>query len=293
MLSLIGNTPLIRLKRLEKHLSLPSHLYAKLESFNPFGSVKDRTALALLRSLNLSPHDTVSEATSGNLGVSLAAIGARMGLSVHLFMPDHTPPERIKLIRYYGAEVHLSPSLLGMQGAINLLTQSMPTLPGARYTDQFRNPANTKAHYDTTGPEIARQLPEKITHFFAGVGTGGTLTGAGRYLKSVFSQLRIIAVEPASSPVLSGGKGASHRLFGIGAGFIPPLLDPSLIDGVASVSEDDALDMCKTLVHTEGIACGPSSGAVLAAACKTCTDPGQNCAVLLPDSMERYLSLLS
>lgn len=287
--ALIGGTPLVRLSR------LAPNLLAKLESKNPGGSAKDRVALSMLddaeRSGLLPPGGTVIEPTSGNTGIGLSLMAALRGYKAIIVMPDSMSPERIALMRAYGAEVILTPGALGMSGAIAEAERIHAATPGSIVAGQFENPANPAAHYRTTGPEIWADTDGKVDIFVCGVGTGGTVTGVGRYLKEQNSAVKIVAVEPAGSPVLSGGQPGSHGLQGIGAGFIPKALDVSVIDRVVTVTEEQAYAAARRLAKTEGLLCGISSGAALHAALEVAlANPDQQVVTLLPDSGERYLS---
>lgn len=293
LIDCIGRTPLIRLQRLETALDLHARIYAKLEMFNPFGSVKDRTALSLLTDPSLPPDIPIAEATSGNLGVSLAALAALLHHPIHLFMPDDMPPLRRALMQAYGATLHLTQANAGMKGALAALNDYAAMQSDVFLTRQFTNPRNPDAHFCTTGPEIAQALPGDIHHLVAGVGTGGTLTGTARYLLTHFPALHITAVEPAASPLLSGGQKGAHRLFGIGAGFLPPLLDTALLHHIIPVSETEAQDACAMLAKAESIFCGPSSGAALHAAIRIAAQKSasdQQIVVILPDSGCMYLT---
>ena len=297
MTELIGHTPLLELKRYSILHQLSTPLIAKLESFNPAGSAKDRVALEIIERLEKSAeltHDSlIIEPTSGNTGIGLAAIAAAKGYHCLIIMPDNMSLERIKLMRAYGAEVQLTPGTLGMAGAIAKAEELSKTIPGAIIAGQFTNPANPAAHMRTTGPEIWEDTDGTVELFVAGVGTGGTISGTGAYLKSMNSKIQVIAVEPAGSPVLSGGAAGPHGLQGIGAGFIPEILDTNIYDQVVTVSEEQAYQACRDLAATEGILCGISSGAALYAAVLAASEPemaGKKTVVLLPDTGERYLS---
>lgn len=296
---LIGNTPTLLLSRLTEHLGLGATLYAKLESRNPTGSAKDRIALSMIleaeASGRLAAGGTLIEPTSGNTGIGLCALAAARGYRAIIVMPDTMSPERQKLMRAFGAEVVLTPGAEGMGGAIRRAQELSVAIPGSLIPAQFENPENPAAHYRTTGPELYRDTDGEIDVFVAGVGTGGTLTGVGRYLKEQKPSLRVVGVEPASSPVLSGGTAAPHGIQGIGAGFIPKTLDVSLLDEVLTVSEEDAAATAHLLAETEGLLVGISSGAALSAAlCLAERSEYRNAriAVLLPDTGERYLSSL-
>ena len=274
-----------------------ANLFAKLESFNPAGSVKDRAALAIIADAEkkgtLRAGGTIIEPTSGNTGIGLAALAAVKGYHAVLVMPDTMSMERRNILRAYGAEIVLTPGEKGMAGAIEQAEELVKTLPNAILAGQFENPVNPRAHYETTGPEIWRDLKGDIACFVAGVGTGGTLTGVGRYLKEQNAGIRVVAVEPASSPVLSKGRGGAHGIQGIGAGFVPKALDTSVYDEVIAVTDEDALLYAKRLGMTEGILCGISSGAALCAAValsRRAEFAGKNIVVLLPDGGDRYYS---
>ncbi len=293
---LIGGTPTLHLKRFAEECGAGAELYAKLERSNPAGSAKDRVALYMIvdaekRGL-LKQGGVIVEPTSGNTGIGIAAVGASKGYRVILTMPDTMSVERIKLIRAYGAEVVLTKGSEGMKGAIakaeELCREYGGFIPG-----QFENKANALAHYETTGPELWRDMGGDIDVFVASVGTGGTLTGAARYLKEQKSDIQIVAVEPADSPLLSEGRAAPHKIQGIGANFIPEVLDKSLINRIITAETEEAFQCGRLIARTEGILVGISSGAVLAAALKLSKMPeysGRNIAVILTDTGERYLS---
>lgn len=295
--ALIGNTPLLALHNLEKQLGLSANLLAKLEYLNPAGSVKDRAAKVMIDAAEkegkLKKGSVIIEPTSGNTGIGLAAVGAARGYRVVIVMPDTMSKERISLMRAYGAEVVLTPGVLGMKGAIEEAERLSREIPHSFIPDQFNNPMNAEAHRLSTGPEIYRDTDGAIDMFVSGVGTGGTITGVGEYLKSKDPAIRVIAVEPASSPLLSGGTAGSHGLQGIGANFIPSVLNPSVYDEVISVTEDDAYRAARMLGRAEGVLVGISSGAALHAATLLARRPenaGKNIVVLLPDTGDRYLS---
>ena len=297
MEELIGNTPLLALTRYQKAFGCGANLFAKLESFNPAGSVKDRAALAIItdaeRKGKLKAGGTIIEPTSGNTGIGIAAVAAVRGYRALLVMPDTMSMERRSILRAYGAEIVLTPGEKGMAGAIEQAEELAKSLPNAILAGQFENPVNPLAHYETTGPEIWRDLKGEIACFAAGVGTGGTLTGVGRYLKEQNAGICVAAVEPASSPVLSEGRGGTHGIQGIGAGFVPKALDTSVYDEVIAVTDEDALLYAKRLGMTEGILCGISSGAALCAAVtlsRRAEFAGKNIVVLLPDGGDRYYS---
>lgn len=293
---LVGNTPLIALERFSAAHRAPT-LLAKLECCNPAGSAKDRVALAMIADAEargmLKPGATVIEPTSGNTGIALAALAAAKGYRVVITMPDTMSEERINLMRAFGAEVILTDGKLGMQGAIDRADALAREIPDSFVAGQFVNPANPRAHYLTTGPEIWRDTDGALDFFVAGVGTGGTITGTGRYLKEQDPRIRVVAAEPSDSPVLSGGKAGAHALQGIGAGFIPTVLDTSVYDEVLAIGKDEAYDAARTLAKTEGVLVGISSGAALAAALQVATRPEnghKRVVVLLPDTGDRYLS---
>ena len=297
MEQLIGNTPLLQLTRIEKEYGLKARLLAKLESFNPGGSAKDRVAKAMLDDAEkkglLTPGSVIIEPTSGNTGIGLAAVAATRGYKAIIVMPDSMSMERRLLMTAYGAELVLTDGALGMAGAIAKAEELAKEIPGSMIAGQFTNPANPKAHYDTTGPEIWADTEGTVDIFVAGVGTGGTITGAGRYLKEKNPALRIVAVEPAGSPVLSGGASGSHGLQGIGAGFVPEVLDTAILDEVIPVTEADAYAMGAKMGSREGLLVGISSGAALHAAVEVAKRPentGKTVVVILPDTGERYLS---
>ncbi len=294
---LIGNTPLIETKNYNEANKLPAKLLAKLEYFNPAGSVKDRVAAKMIddaeKNGNLKPGATVIEPTSGNTGIGLAAIAAAKGYKVILTMPDTMSVERINLLKAYGAELVLTEGDRGMTGAIEKANELAESIPGSFIAGQFTNLANPEAHYETTGPEIWNDTDGKVDIFVAGVGTGGTLSGTGRYLKEKNPDVKIIAVEPASSPLLSKGYAGGHGLMGIGANFVPDTLDTEIYDEIIAVTEDEAYAAGRILVGTEGILVGITSGAALHAATKLALRPenaGKVIVALLPDTGERYLS---
>ena len=294
---LIGKTPLLELTHLEEAEQLAATILAKLEFFNPAGSAKDRVALAMILDAEekglLTPGSTIIEPTSGNTGIGLAAVAAARGYKAIIVMPDSMSAERQILMGAYGAQLVLTPGCLGMSGAIAKAEELAREIPGSFIPDQFGNSANAKAHYDTTGPEIWTDTDGKVDIFVATVGTGGTITGTGRYLKERNPNIRIIAVEPAESPLLSGGKAAPHGIQGIGANFIPKVLDTAIYDDVMTVTTEESYAMGRKLGKTEGILCGISSGAALCAAVQLAKEPenaGKTIAVLLPDTGDRYLS---
>ena len=292
---LIGGTPLVRLSRFAPGLGV----LAKLERQNPAGSAKDRVALSMLRAAEaegrLAPGGLVIEPTSGNTGIGLAALAAALGYRAVIVMPDSMSPERVKLIAAYGAEVVLTPGAEGMSGAVAKAEEISARSPGSIVAGQFSNPANPRAHYETTGPEIWRDTDGRVAAFVCGVGTGGTITGVGRYLKEQDPAVRVIAMEPASSPLLSEGRAGAHAIQGIGANFVPEALDTSVYDEVVTVTDEDALAAMRELARTEGLLCGVSSGAAAVAARALAQRPefaGKNVVCLLPDTGERYLSVM-
>ena len=294
---LIGHTPLLELTHIEKKLNLKAKVLAKLEGFNPGGSAKDRVALAMINDAEekglLRPGSVVIEPTSGNTGIGLAVICTLRGYRCIIVMPDSMSMERRMLMKAYGAELVLTPGALGMQGAIEKAEELAADIPGSFIPGQFTNPANPEAHIRSTGPEIWEDTQGTVDIFVAGVGTGGTLTGVGRYLKEKKPSVRIVAVEPASSPLLGGGSAGPHGLQGIGANFIPKILDTQLYDSVIPVTEADAYAAGRLLGTTEGILAGISSGAALWAAIETAKkeeNAGKTIVVLLPDCGDRYLS---
>lgn len=292
---LIGGTPLIRLSRFAPGASI----LAKLERQNPAGSAKDRVALSMLRMAEaegrLKKGGVVIEPTSGNTGIGLAALAAALGYKAVIVMPDSMSPERIKLIAAYGAEVVLTPGAEGMAGAVARAEEIAAANPGSIIAGQFSNPANPRAHYESTGPEIWRDTDGDVAAFVAGVGTGGTITGVGCYLKEQNPAIRIVAMEPASSPLLTEGHAGPHAIQGIGANFIPEALDTSVYDEVVTVTDEDALTAMRELAVSEGLLCGVSSGAAAFAAREIAKRPefaGKNIVCLLPDTGERYLSIM-
>ena len=294
---LIGKTPLVELTNIEKKYNLKVKLLAKVEFFNPGGSVKDRVAKAMLDDAEergiLTKDSVIIEPTSGNTGIGLALMSVARGYRCMIVMPDTMSMERRMLMKAYGAELVLSEGSKGMAGAIAKAEELAKEIPNSFIPGQFENPANAKAHYLTTGPEIMEDTDGKVDIFVAGVGTGGTLTGTGRYLKEHKAGIKIVAVEPESSAVLSGKPAGSHGLQGIGAGFIPEVLDTSIYDEIVCVSNEDAYDYGKMIGRTEGILVGISAGAALYAAielAKREENEGKNIVVLLPDTGDRYLS---
>ncbi len=292
---LIGHTPLLELQGLQTKLGLSARVLAKLECMNPAGSAKDRVALSMILDAEdrglLKEGSVIIEPTSGNTGIGLASVATARGYRVIIVMPDSMSRERQLLMAAYGAELVLTPGKLGMQGAIDKAAELAKALPGSFIPDQFNNPANAAAHAATTGPEIWQDSQGQVDIFVAGVGTGGTITGAGRYLKQQNPALQVVAVEPAGSPLLSGGTAGSHGLQGIGANFIPGVLDRTVYDKVMPVTEQQAYDAARLLGRTEGILCGISSGAALHAALELAKEhPGKTIVVVLPDTGDRYLS---
>lgn len=294
---LVGKTPLLNLKKYAKKHDLRAEILAKLEYFNPSGSVKDRVAKAMIEDAEakgLLTHDSVIiEPTSGNTGIGLAAIGAAKGYKVILTMPETMSVERRNIIKAYGAEIVLTEGAKGMKGAIAKAEELAKTLPNAFIAGQFVNPANPKAHYLTTGPEIWNDTDGKVDILVAGVGTGGTLSGTGKYLKEKNPNIKVIAVEPETSPVLSKGVSGSHKIQGIGAGFVPDTLDTSVYDEIITVNNEVCFSTAKELGVTEGVLVGISSGAALWAAtevAKRAENAGKNIVVILPDGGDRYFS---
>lgn len=294
---LIGGTPLLELKKIEKKHGLRARLLAKIESFNPAGSAKDRVAKKMLDDAEerglLTPDSVIIEPTSGNTGIGLASVCASRGYRAMIVMPDTMSRERILTMRAYGAEVVLTDGALGMAGAIAKAEELAREIPHSFIPGQFTNPANSAAHFETTGPEIYADTDGEVDLFVAGVGTGGTITGVGRYLKSKKTDVRVVAVEPATSAVLSGGEAGAHGLQGIGAGFVPKVLDVGVYDEVITVTDGDAYAMSRELGRLEGVLCGISSGAALYAAIEVAgreENTGKTVVVLLPDTGERYLS---
>ena len=294
---LIGKTPLMRLCNIEKHFELEATLLAKLEYFNPAGSVKDRAAYEMIadaeKSGRLKPGGIIIEPTSGNTGIGLASVAASKGYRTVIIMPDTMSVERIRIMKAYGAEVVLTDGKLGMSGAITEAEKIAASNEGSIIAGQFSNPANAAAHIKTTGPEIYEDTDGMIDIFVAGVGTGGTITGVGEYLKSKKPDVKIVAVEPEASPLLSQGKSAPHKLQGIGANFVPELLNTNIYDEIVTVSADDAYSLSRLVGTREGILVGISSGASLYAAVKLAKQPenkGKTIVALLPDTGDRYLS---
>ena len=294
---LIGHTPLLELTHIEKEYDLPARLIAKVESFNPAGSVKDRVALSMIETAEaegkLAPGSVIIEPTSGNTGIGLCAVAAARGYRAIIVMPDTMSVERQMLMKAYGAELILTDGAGGMAAAIAKADELAAEIPGAIVAGQFVNPANPAAHEATTGPEIWADTDGEVDIFVCGVGTGGTITGTGRYLKAQKPDLKVIGMEPAGSAVLSGGQAGPHGLQGIGAGFVPEVLDVSVMDEVVTVTEEEAYAAGRLLARREGILAGISSGAALHAATRVAARPenaGKTVVVLLPDTGDRYLS---
>ncbi len=294
---LIGNTPMLRLENIEKYFDLEARLYAKLEYLNPAGSIKDRAAKAMLDKAEqdgiLTPDSVIIEPTSGNTGIGLASISAQRGYRAIIVMPETMSEERKKLMRAYGAELVLTDGRLGMKGAIKKADELAKEISGSFIPAQFDNPSNAQAHRDTTGPEIYRDLEGKVDILVAGVGTGGTITGIGEYLKSQNENIKIIAVEPTDSPYLSKGEAGVHKLQGIGAGFVPSILNTEVYDEIICVHHNDAYANGRLIGTKQGVLAGISSGAALTAAIEVAKRPenkDKNIVVILPDSGDRYLS---
>ena len=294
---LIGNTPLVELTHIEKEFDLKARLIAKLELFNPAGSVKDRVALAMINDAEkrgvLNKDSVIIEPTSGNTGIGLASVAAARGYKLIIVMPDSMSVERRQIMKAYGAQLVLSPGAKGMPGAIELANQLAASTPNSFIAGQFVNPANVMAHYTTTGPEIYFATDGKVDIFVAGVGTGGTITGTGKYLKEQNSKIKVVAVEPATSPVLSKGVKGPHGIQGIGAGFVPDILDTGIYDEIIPVKDEDAFTYGRLMGKKEGVLVGISSGAALAAAVELARreeNAGKQIVVLMPDTGDRYLS---
>lgn len=297
VLELVGKTPLVELANIKNNRNLHANIYGKVEFFNPAGSVKDRIAKAMVEAAEkaglLKQGSIIVEPTSGNTGIGLAAVGAAKGYRVILTMPDTMSIERRNLLKAYGAELVLTDGTQGMKGAIAKAKEIASSLPNAFIPSQFVNQANPQIHYETTGPEIYQDLDGKVDIFVSGIGTGGTITGAGKYLRSQIKDLYIVAVEPTDSPILSKGVAGSHKIQGIGAGFIPEVLDTNIYDEVITVTNEEAFKATRELVRKEGLLVGISSGAALHAAVLLAMRPenkGKNIVVILPDTGERYLS---
>lgn len=296
---LIGNTPLVSLKNIEREYDVQANILAKVEFFNPGGSVKDRIAFAMLSQAKkeglINDETVIIEPTSGNTGIGLASIGASMGLRVILTMPETMSVERRNLLKAYGAELVLTDGSTGMKGAIAKANELAESFENSFIPSQFDNTANVKMHYNTTGPEIYRDTEGTVDILVSGVGTGGTLTGTGSYLKEQNPNIKVVAVEPETSAILSGEKPGPHKIQGIGAGFIPSILDESLIDEIIRVSDQDAFETGRNIARKEGLLVGISSGAAVFAAIELAKRPenkGKNIVVILPDTGERYLSTL-
>ena len=294
---LIGGTPLLELTQFEKDYQLEATMLAKLEYFNPAGSVKDRVAKSILddaeQSGKLKPGGTIIEPTSGNTGIGLAAVAAARGYKLIITMPETMSVERRMLMKAYGAELVLTDGKKGMSGAIEKADELHREIPGSLIAGQFTNPANPKAHFETTGPEIYEDTDGKVDIFVAGVGTGGTLSGVGKYLKSKNPDVKVVAVEPATSPVLTKGKSGAHGIQGIGAGFVPDTLDTSVYDEVIAVEDADAYKFSRAVTASDGLLVGISAGAAICAGvqlARRTENKGKTIVVLLPDSGERYLS---
>lgn len=296
-LDLVGNTPLVRVNNLIKKDELKADVLAKLEYFNPAGSVKDRIAKEMIQDALekglINKNTTLIEPTSGNTGIGLSAVATALNLKIIITMPETMSVERRNLMKAYGAELVLTPGSEGMKGAIAKAKELASQIENSFIPGQFENPANPTAHYKTTGPEIYEQTEGKVDIFVAGVGTGGTISGIGKYLKEKNPEVKVVAVEPASSPVLSTGKGGAHKIQGIGAGFVPETLDTKIYDEIITVENEDAFATGKEMAKTEGILVGISSGAALYAAkelAKREENAGKTIVVLLPDGGDRYLS---
>lgn len=294
---LIGNTPLLEAKNYEKAEGVDAHILLKLEYFNPAGSVKDRIALKMIEDAEkegkIKAGATIVEPTSGNTGIGLASVAASKGYKVILTMPETMSVERRNILKAYGAKVVLTDGSKGMTGAIAKAKEIVESTPGAFLTGQFENESNPKAHYETTGPEIWRDTDGNVDFFLAGIGTGGTITGTGKYLKEQNPDVKIVAIEPKTSPVLSEGHGGPHKIQGIGAGFVPKVLDTKIYDEIFTVDNETCFAASKKLAHTEGILVGISAGAALYAATEIAKRPenkGKTFVVLLPDSGDRYYS---
>ena len=294
---MIGNTPMLELTKIEEKLNLKAKIFAKIEYFNPAGSVKDRIAMQMILDAEaagkIKKGSTIIEPTSGNTGIGLASIGTSRGYRVIIVMPESMSLERRKLIKAYGAELVLTEAALGMKGAIARANQLLEEIEGSVILGQFDNPSNPKVHYLTTGPEIAKDLNGKVDAFVSGVGTGGTISGTGKFLKENIKGVKVVAVEPASSAVLSNEKPGPHMIQGIGAGFVPNTLDTDIYDEIIKVANEEAFEFGRMISRTEGILVGISSGAALFAGVQLAQRKefeGKNIVVLLPDNGDRYLS---
>lgn len=294
---LIGKTPILKLNRIKNHLNLKANILAKLEFLNPAGSIKDRAALEMINCAEkkgiLKPDSVIIEPTSGNTGIGLALVAATRGYKAIIVMPDTMSVERIKLMSAYGAEVILTDGKDGMSGSIKKAEELAKSIPNSFIPSQFSNPDNAAAHFKTTGPEIFEDTDGKVDIFVAGVGTGGTITGVGEFLKSKNKNIQIVAVEPADSPLLSQNKSAPHKIQGIGANFVPELLNKNIIDKIITVSSEDAFESARLIAKKEGVLVGISSGAALFAATELAKLPeneNKNIVVILPDTGTRYLS---
>lgn len=295
--TLIGNTPLLKLNNIMEKEQIPANIIAKVELFNPGGSVKDRIAYAMLQEAiaqgKVDGDTVIIEPTSGNTGIGLASIASSLGLKLILTMPETMSLERRQILKAYGAEIVLTDGKTGMKGAIAKAEELAQEYSNSFIPSQFDNSSNPEIHYNTTGPEIYRDTEGNVDIFVAGVGTGGTVSGVGRYLKEQNPEIKVVAVEPSASPVLSGGQSGPHKIQGIGAGFIPSIYDETVVDEIVQIENEEAFAMGKALAQTEGLLVGISSGAALAAAKKLASRPeniGKNIVVLLPDTGERYLS---
>lgn len=294
---LIGNTPLLELSKIEKKYGLKARLIAKLEAFNPGGSVKDRIAYYMLKdaldSKKIDLNTEIIEPTSGNTGIGLALAGAALGLKVTIVLPETMSVERRNTIRAYGAQLVLTDGSKGMKGAIAKAEELHEANKNSFIPQQFENPANIRAHYETTGPELWKATDGKVDILVGGVGTGGTISGAGRYLKEQNKAVKVVAAEPASSPVLSGGQPGPHKIQGIGAGFVPKNFEREYVDEIVTVSDDAAISTGREVAHTEGVFLGISGGAAISAAIEQARKPeneGKNIVIIIPDSGDRYLS---
>ncbi len=294
---LIGNTPLLEMTNIQKELNLNARILAKLEFLNPAGSVKDRVAKSMLDDAEkrgiLNKESVIIEPTSGNTGIGLCAVAASRGYRVIIVMPESMSVERRRLMLAYGAELVLTDGTKGMSGAIEKAEELNKEIPGSIVAGQFVNPANPKAHFETTGPEIFRDTDGKIDFFVSGVGTGGTITGVGKYLKALKSDVKIVAVEPSSSAVLSGENAGAHKIQGIGAGFIPEILDTDVLDEIMKIENEEAMEIGRLIAKKEGVLVGISSGAAMAAAIRLAEreeNKGKTIVALLPDTGDRYLS---